>query len=209
MHRSYRMTMAVVGVAALAACGSNPPAEVAAPPPAPPSAAPSPSPSAAPTTVDPDLKNADLSQLKNYDLDLGVPVVITTSLDAGPAHYLGAQPDGSVDLSGTAVTESTRMKLKPAKVRKRTEETMNRIVIVAAPVVAASGPELCVTDIRRTVLAMRPCRPGATDQAWRLVPAGDSGLFELEGRHTAIEYDDGKIVKEGGWSAFETAAVAG
>jgi hypothetical protein len=167
----------------------------------------SPSPSAAPAATGPKLVDADLSELKSYAIDLGVPVVITTTLDAGPKHYLDAQPDGSVDLSGTAVTESSRMKLLPAKVRKRTEKTKNHVVIVAAPVAASSEPDSCVTDVRKAVLAMRPCRPGDAEQSWRLVPAGDSGLFELEGAHTTVRFEDGKLVKKGGWSALETTAL--
>ena len=112
-----------------------------------------------------------------------------------------------MNFAGTAVTDSTRMTLRPAKVRKRTEENRNRVIIVASPVAAGSGPESCVTDERKGVLRMRPCRPGDAEQSWRLVPAGDSGLFELFGAHTAPRVDEGKLVEEGGWSAFQTLKV--
>jgi hypothetical protein len=216
MHRPSTSMMAAACLTALTACGTATPeaapatggatAPVTSPSP---SAEPSaePSPSAAPATSGPKLVDANLSQLKSFAIDLGVPVVITTSADAGAEYHLGSNPDGSVDFTGTAVTESTRMTLWPAKVRKRTEKNRNHVVIVASPVAAGPGPESCVTDERRSVLLMRPCRPGDASQSWRLVPAGDSGLFELTGAHTALRVDNGKIVKEGGWTAFQTIAV--
>jgi len=210
MHRTTRSMMAAACITALTACGTATPQAApaggeSAAPVTTPSAAPSPS--AAPATSGPKLVDANLSQLKGFAIDLGVPVVITTTLDAGAEHHLKAQPDGSVDFTGTAPTESTRMTLRPAKVRKRTEENRNHVVIVASPAAAASGPESCVTDERQGVLKMRPCRPGDANQSWRLVPAGDSGLFELTGAHTAVQVDNGKIVKDGGWTAFQTTAV--
>jgi len=206
MHRTSRSMMAAACITALTACGTATPQ---AAPATDASASPvtSPSPSAAPTTTGPKLVDANLSQLKGFAIDVGVPVVITTTLDSGAEHHLKAHPDGSVDFTGTAPTESTRMTLRPAKVRKRTEENRNHIVIVASPTAAASGPESCVTDERRGVLRMQPCRPGAATQSWRLVPAGDSGLFELTGAHTALRVDNGKIVEEGGWTGFQTIAV--
>lgn len=209
MHRTSRLVLAAACVTALSACG---PAQNQADPTAdaPASATPSQSPSAKPKPkpTGPKLINADISQLKSYDISLGVPVVITTGLDGGPARYLGAQPDGSVDFTGAAATESTRMQLRAAKVRKRTEANQNTVLIVASPAVATSDPESCVTDVREGVLKMEPCEPGQASQAWRLQPAGDSGLFELTGAHTALRVDEGKIVKEGGWSAFETTELS-
>jgi eukaryotic-like serine/threonine-protein kinase len=218
MHRTSRLTLAAAGIAALTACGTTTgapaPATSAPALSAPSTSAPvspvpstSPSRSAAPATSGPKLVKADLSELKYYDLALGVPVVITTSLDAGTEYYLDAQPDGSVDVNGTAPTESSRMTLKPARVRKRTEDTKNTVVIVASPAAATSETESCVTEIRKAVLAMQPCRPGDAEQAWRLVPAGDSGLFELFGRRSEIRYTDGKIRPDGDWSVFQTTAV--
>jgi hypothetical protein len=134
-------------------------------------------------------------------------VVITTTADAGAEYHLEAHRDGSVDFTGTAVTESTRMILRPAQVRKRTTKTRNHVVIVASPAAAGAGPESCVTDESRGVVRMRPCRPGDTAQSWRLAPVGDSGLFELTGAHTALQVDEGKLVEEGGWTALQTTAV--
>jgi len=210
MHRTSRLMMAAACTTALTACGTATPqaapaTDGSAAPVTSPSAAPSPS--AALTTTGPKLVDANLSQLKSFAIDLGVPVVITTTLDSGAEQHLAAHPDGSVDFTGTAVTESTRMTLRPAKVRKRTDENRNHVVIVASPVAAGSGPESCVTDERQGVLRMRPCRAGDATQSWGLVPAGDSGLFELTGAHTALRVDEGKIVKEGGWAAFQTIAV--
>ena len=180
--------------------------EFSAPSPSP-SATPSQKPSAAPATSGPKLVDANVADLKGLSVDIGVPVVITTTLDAGDERYLGARPDGSVDFSGTAVTENTRMTLRPAKVRKRTEENRNNVTIVATPVAEGSGPESCVTDESERVLRMKPCRAGDAEQAWRLIPAGDSGLFEMRGAHTEIEVDEGELVEEDGWTALQTTAV--
>jgi hypothetical protein len=197
--------MAAAGLTALAACGTS--ATPATAPAGVPVISPSPSPSAVPTTAGPKLIDANLSELKSYSIDLGVPVVITTSLDAGAEYHLDAHPDGTVDFTGTAVTETTRMTLKPAKVRKRTDENKNHVVIVASPVAAASGPESCVTDERKGALRMQPCRPGDVTQSWHLIPAGDGGLFGLTGTHTALQVEQGQIVEDGGWAAFQTVAV--
>ena len=181
--------------------------EFSAPSPSlPSSAAPSEKPSP-PAATGPKLVDSNVAALKGLSVDIGVPVVITTTLDAGDEHYLGARPDGSVDFSGTAVTENTRMTLRPAKVRKRTEENRNQVMIVATPVAEGSGPDSCVTDERERVLRMKPCRPGDAEQAWRLVPVGDFGLFEMRGAHTEIEFDGGELVEEDGWTALQTTAV--
>jgi hypothetical protein len=205
--------LAAACATALTACGTTTPTAApatggTAPAPAPsPSLSPSPSPSAAPTTKGPKLVKSDMSELENFAIDFGVPVVITTSGDAGDEYVLDAHPDGSVDFTGTAVTETTRMTMRPAKVRKRTERNKNSVIIVASPATTTSAPESCVTDEREGVLTMQPCEPGAAAQSWRLVPYGDSGMFELNGAHTAIEVDEGKIVKEDGWSALQATAV--
>ncbi|WP_268919049.1 serine/threonine protein kinase [Paractinoplanes lichenicola] len=177
----------------------EPPASTSAP------AAPKPS-TVAPSG--PKLVDADVSVLKNLGVALGVPVVITLTADSGGSHHLRSHPDGSVDLTGTGVTESTRMTIKPARVRKRSEANQNQVQIVATPKVPAAGTPTCLTDIRETVLRMQPCRPGDATQAWTLTPAGDSGLFEVRGAHTALRSEDGALLKEGGWSAFDARAVA-
>ncbi|GAB2608330.1 hypothetical protein Aab01nite_61200 [Paractinoplanes abujensis] len=161
---------------------------------------------AAPTG--PKLVDADVSGLKNLGVALGVPVVITLTADAGGSHHLRSHPDGSVDLTGTGVTESTRMTMKPARVRKRSDANENQVQIVATPKVPAAGAPACLTDVRETVLRMQPCRPGDATQAWKLTPAGDSGLFEVQGAHTVLRSEDGSLLKEGGWSAFDAIAVA-
>ncbi|MEU4242531.1 hypothetical protein [Actinoplanes sp. NPDC026619] len=210
MHRTSRLTMAAAGLAVLTACADTTTGtETPLSPLGSASVSPATSPSASPSVSagGPKLVDADLSGLKNYTIDLGVPVVIALTLDSGGKHQLQSHPDGSADFTGTAVTESTRMTIKPAKVRKRSESNKNHVMIVASPKVAADGPASCLTDVRETVLRMEPCRPGEANQSWRLTPAGDSGLFELTGAHTAVRSEDGPIVKEGGWSAFETIAV--
>jgi eukaryotic-like serine/threonine-protein kinase len=167
--------------------------------------APKPSSSAA---TGPTLVDADVSALKNFAIDLGVPVVIALTGDAGGRHHLRSHPDGSVDFTGTAVTESTRMTIRPAKVRKRAESNRNHVQIVATPKAPAAGTPSCVTDVRPGVLRMQACRPGDAEQSWRLTPAGDSGLFEITGAHTTVRSESGPLLTEGGWSAFETVAVA-
>jgi hypothetical protein len=210
MPRTFRLTTAAVGIAVLTGCNTAAPqaAPVTTSPPAPAASSPSPSRSAAPATTGPKLVDANLTELKSFEIDLGVPVVIVTSPDAGADYHLGSHPDGSVDFTATGNTESTRMKLKAAKVRKRTDSNKNTVVIVASPVIAAPGPASCVTDHHETVLRMEPCRPGDATQAWRLTPEGDFGLFELTGAHTAIHVDGGKVAEKGGWSALQTTAVA-
>ncbi|MCM4085016.1 serine/threonine-protein kinase [Paractinoplanes hotanensis] len=164
-------------------------------------------PSTAPPTG-PKLVDANVAELKSYAIDLGVPVVITLTGDAGGRHHLRSHPDGSVDFTGTAVTESTRMTITPAKVRKRQESNENTVQIVATPKAPAAGAPSCLTDVRKAVLRMEACRPGDAEQSWKLTPAGDSGLFEISGAHTAVRSEDGPLLTEGGWSAFETVAVA-
>ncbi|MBM2620889.1 serine/threonine protein kinase [Actinoplanes sp. LDG1-06] len=180
--------------AATSAPGSPEPAAVTKPP--------------ASSTSGPKLVDADVSMLKNYAIDLGKPVVITLTGDSGGDYHLRSHPDGSVDLTGTGVTESTRMTIKPAQVRKRSEANQNQVQIVATPKVPAAGAPACLTDVRETVLRMEPCRAGEATQAWKLTPAGDSGLFEIKGAHTALRSETGSLLKEGGWSAFQTIAVA-
>ncbi|WP_306204064.1 serine/threonine-protein kinase [Actinoplanes sp. RD1] len=168
--------------------------------PAPSTASPAPSKTSATPSK---LVDADVSQLTRFDVDLGVPIVLTSPPDAGPVRYLDAQPDGSLAYTGSSVTETNRLRLDPAKVAKRTEANRNSVVIVAA-----SGAETCVTDVAEAELRMTPCVPGRADQAWRLTPEGDSGVFSLHGAHTDVQVDDNyEIVTEGGWSAVQTIAV--
>ncbi|GAA2509476.1 serine/threonine protein kinase [Winogradskya humida] len=157
--------------------------------------------SAAPATSGPKLVNSDLSGLEGLAIDFGVPVVIVTSGDAGAEYHLDGHPDGTVDFSGTAVTETTRMTITAAKVRKRTDDNQNHVVIASA-----TGTKLCVTDKTNLVLRMEPCRAGDTTQSWKMSPAGDSGLFELTGPHTAVKVDQGKITDDG-YAALSTIAV--
>ncbi|HET6481734.1 MAG TPA: hypothetical protein VFG35_17100 [Actinoplanes sp.] len=214
MHRASRPAMAAACIAALTACGNSTPtaepsrlAEPSGLAEPSRSAAPSRSPSAVPSASSPKLVDANVSELKNFAIDLGVPVVIVLTLDSGGEYHLRSHPDGSADFTGTAVTESTRMRIDPAKVRKRTAANKNHVAIAASPKVAAAGPASCLTDKREAVLRMEPCRPGDATQSWQLTPAGDSGLFELTGPHTAIRSERGPVIKEGGWTAFQTIAV--
>ncbi|MFI5930665.1 hypothetical protein [Actinoplanes sp. NPDC051494] len=215
MFRTYRVAMAAACTAALTACAGPAPVAAPTPAPAPSSVSPAPEPSAtsspapprtptaAPATSGPKLVAADVSTLKNYEIGIGVPVEISSSLDAGKGYLLTSHPDGTVDFAGTKGSESARMIMKAAKVRKRTEDTRNTVVVMAAPAAGGSGADQCVTDTRKGVLRMRDCVPGDKEQAWVLAPEGDFGNFVLRGAHTETWVDEGKIADEG-WPVFTT-----
>jgi hypothetical protein len=81
MPRTFRLTTAAVGIAVLTGCNTAVPqaAPVTTSPPVPAASSPSPSRSAAPATTGPKLVDANLTELKSFEIDLGVPVVIVTS----------------------------------------------------------------------------------------------------------------------------------
>ncbi len=219
MTRTALLTLAAAATVALTACSDTAP-ESAPPSPAAPASRPAASepatPSSKPTappTDDPTTKSgpklvaADVSNLERTAIIIGKPVELTTALDGGDPYILSSRPDGSVGLERTKLSESGRMLLKPAKVRKQTEENQNTVVVVAAPSVEGSGPDRCVTDVSRGELRMQECEDGAKNQAWKLTQEGDFGLFVLTGDHTVLRSESGKITQEG-WPLY-TAELEG
>ena len=86
------------------------------------------------------------------------------------------------------------MSLKAATVAANTEATRNR-VIIQPPFwnEDAEGPGYCVADTPGAPLNLEPCDAGRTAQVWTVVPAGDSGQFELNGRYGIVRVNDGTI----------------
>ena len=153
-----------------------------APTPAAPSASPSPSPSASPsaspsvsrtTTV-----RSTVTQLRELGIDLEADVLIDVA-DDGVDRWLQIGANDGVDFTGAAKDDTTRMALVPAPVKAE-----NRVVI-APP----ARPGFCVAATPQPPLALQPCRDGDEAQTWRVVPAGDSGQFSLEGPYGELTVD--------------------
>ncbi|MDG4824746.1 hypothetical protein O7635_23090 [Asanoa sp. WMMD1127] len=146
------------------------------------SAAPSPSATPPPSST----VESDLTQLTAIGIDLGTGVLLDVA-DDGLDLFLEARDDGSVDFTGTPRSRSTTMELRPAQVTAR-----NRVVIMPPSHIGS-----CVTDTPGSALTLAPCVPGDESQTWRIVPAGDSGQFELEGRYGIIHVGDRGITADG------------
>jgi hypothetical protein len=87
------------------------------------------------------------------------------------------------------------MELKPARVAKKS--LRNRVVIAPPFYNEDLGPGYCVADTAPGKLRLATCKAGTPDQTWNVIPAGDSGQFELHGVHTAIRVENGKITTDG------------
>ncbi|MEV4705997.1 hypothetical protein [Actinoplanes sp. NPDC049316] len=125
--------------------------------------------------------SSDVTQLEEIGIDLNVAVLIDVP-DDGVDRFLEVGRDGVVDFTGTAKADSTKMALRPAPTAGRNE------VWIAPPVWNE-----CVTATSRATLRLEPCRLGDESQTWRVVPAGDSGQFELEGRYGILRVDNGLL----------------
>lgn len=151
---------------------------------------------ATPATTPPRTSTAtsDVSQLRRIGIDLETGVLIDVA-DDGEDRWMQVGPDDVVDFTGTAKDESTQMSLRPAPVTAR-----NRVTI-APP----ARPGWCVADTPDEPLVLQPCRDGEPAQTWRVVPAGDSGQFQLEGRYGILTVD-GRLVPAGqtGWTGLQT-----
>jgi hypothetical protein len=157
-----------------------------------------PSPSAAVTVVPgprpTGTVTSDVSQLRELTVDLRKSVLLDVP-DDGLDRWLQYRPDGTVDFTGTARDASTEMVLYPAPTRAE-----NSVQIV--PKVFGNQ---CVAATPSPPLTLVPCAVDDDSQIWRLVPAGDSGAFELEGAYGIVRVEDGQIIAgEGGWSIMQT-----
>ncbi len=148
---------------------------------------------------------SNVSQLTRLGIDLNVGVLIDVA-DDGQDRYLEIGTDGVVDFTGTTRTDNTMMALKPAKLAKK---STNRVVIAPPFYNEDLGTGSCVADTAPGKLRLAPCDPGATNQTWEVIPAGDSGQFELHGAFTQIRVDNGKIITNGqGYVGLQTIKFA-
>ncbi|WP_045740247.1 MULTISPECIES: hypothetical protein [Actinoplanes] len=136
--------------------------------------------------------SSDVSQLDRIGVDLGTGTLIDVA-DDGADRWMQIGADDGVDFTGTAKDASTRMSLRAAPVMVK-----NQVLII--PV---ARPDSCVTAVSPVTLALQPCRDGETAQIWEIVPAGDSGQFELSGEHGILRVD-GTLVASGGRSGMQT-----
>ncbi|GAA2706704.1 hypothetical protein [Actinoplanes palleronii] len=137
---------------------------------------------------------SNLSQLKRFGVDFNTGVLIDVA-DDGVAHWMQVGADDVVDFTGGVKDASTEMSLLPASTT-----TPNSVVVV--PV---ARPDSCVTDTPDVPLRLQPCQDGDPAQIWELVPAGDSGQFEMKGAYGTLRVDD-KLVEEQqtGWVGMQT-----
>lgn len=137
---------------------------------------------------------SDVSQLKKLGIQINESVLIDVA-DDGRDRYLNIGAGGVLDFTGTPKSDDANkmMSLKPAKVVKKKKPAKNRVVIAPPFYNEDLGPGSCVADIKKGVLRLATCKVGAANQIWHVVPAGDSGQFELHGAHTKIRVHKGKI----------------
>ncbi|WP_250036446.1 hypothetical protein [Paractinoplanes maris] len=64
------------------------------------------------------------------------------------------------------------------------------------------------SDTAGAPLRLETCRTGRAAQIWQVVPAGDSGQFELRGAF-GILHVDGRLVTSGGRTGLQTLDFAG
>ncbi|MFE0591685.1 hypothetical protein [Micromonospora echinospora] len=147
-----------------------------APTPAAPSASPSPSPSRTSTV------KSNVTQLQQFGIDLEADVLIDVA-DDGVDHWMQIGANDTADFTGTAKDDSTRMLLLPAPVTAR-----NRVVI--AP---SARPGFCVAATPQPPLALRTCQDGDEAQTWQVLPAGDSGQFNLAGPYGVMTVDEALV----------------
>jgi hypothetical protein len=137
-----------------------------------------PAPSAPPSYRPSTSTRSNVTQLRSLGVDLQTGVLIDVA-DDGEDRWMQAGTGNVVDFTGSAKDDTTEMSLQPAPVTGQ-----NRVLIIP---VAQSG--MCVTDTPQAPLTLQPCKDGADAQIWRVVPAGDSGQFELEGRYGILKVD--------------------
>ncbi|MFI5932209.1 hypothetical protein [Actinoplanes sp. NPDC051494] len=128
-------------------------------------------------------RTSDVSQLRELGIDLETAVLLDIA-DDGVDRWMQAGAGDVVDFTGTARDATTEMELRPAPVSAR-----NRVTI-ALP----ARPGMCVAATTGVTLTLTTCRDGDATQTWRVVPAGDSGQFELEGSNGILRVEDGRLV---------------
>jgi hypothetical protein len=121
--------------------------------------------------------------LATYGVDVGPGVLIDVAGD-GRDRFLRARRNGVADFGGTGRNNSTLMVLRPAATR-----AAGRVVINAPRWDPELGDGYCVAQSSGPALLVQPCRPGAPNQIWHVVPVGDSGQFRLDGRYGAVRVD--------------------
>ena len=193
--------VALVGAAALSACANSAPTPAGAssgtPAAAPATTATTTTPAApASTKVPPKATTAappkattkppvkaptsDLTQLKRLGITLDKGVLIDVA-DDGLDRYLAIGRNGVVDFTGTTRTDATMMALTAAPVSQK-----NRVVIKPPFYNEDLGAGSCVAATSGAALTLETCVTGKTSQIWTIVPAGDSGQFELHGSHGVV-----------------------
>jgi hypothetical protein len=142
------------------------------------------------------LVTSNVSQLRKLGIQINESVLIDVA-DDGLNRYLNVGKKGYVNFTGTKKSDDVNkmMSLKPAKVTKKAKPAKNRVVIAPPFYNEDLGAGSCVADIKKGVLRLATCKAGKANQTWRVVPAGDSGQFELHGAHTKIRVNKGKITK--------------
>ncbi len=151
---------------------------------------------------------SDVSELKKLGITLNEGVLIDVA-DDGLDRYLAIGKGGVVDFTGTRTSaeDNKMMSLKPARVADKS--LRNRVVIAPPFYNEDLGAGSCVADTARGKLRLATCKAGTADQTWKVVPAGDSGQFELHGAHTTIRVDKGKITTGArGYVGLQTIAFA-
>ncbi|MEV4348208.1 hypothetical protein AB0J83_27445 [Actinoplanes sp. NPDC049596] len=214
--------LGVAGVLAAGACSDTPteaapPAVTtgseAAPAPEPadepttaPTKAPTTAPTKAPTTkpTKAPAEESDLSQLRRIGVDIGAGMILDVA-DDGVDRWLQVGKNGVVDFTGTTRTDSTMMSFQPAPVAAK-----NRVVIKPPFWNEDTGAGSCVADTAGAPLKLETCSPGKAAQIWQVVPAGDSGQFELRGAFGILRVEDGKLTTAAsGRTGLQTLDFAG
>jgi hypothetical protein len=151
-----------------------------------------------------DAVESDLSQLKALGIDVEVGVILDVA-DDGVDRFLQVGRNGVVDFTGTTRTDSTMMSLKPAPVAAK-----NRVTIKPPFWNEDTGAGSCVADTAGAALKLETCRTGRSAQIWQVVPAGDSGQFELRGAHGVLHVEDGRLITaDSGRTGLQTLDFAG
>ncbi|WFF04503.1 hypothetical protein O7622_15550 [Micromonospora sp. WMMD1076] len=146
---------------------------------------------------------SDLSQLRQLGITLDAGVLIDVA-DDGLDRYLAVGKGGSVDFTGTGRTDATMMALKAAPVVER-----NRILLKPPFWNEEVSDGYCVADTSGAALRLEQCVKGRTTQIWEVIPAGDSGQFELRGAYGILRVSEGRLTTgESGRTGMQTITYA-